>query len=77
MAVIKIANRCQASGVISQGIGRCQIATPTISVKILFSQSVLGLIDSASKSVSLRWYHQTRLQDGQVPKYKFQLLIPI
>jgi hypothetical protein len=38
IAVIKMANKCQASGVISHGMGRCQITTPKINVINLFIQ---------------------------------------
>jgi hypothetical protein len=38
MAVIKMANKCQASGDRSHGMGRCQIVIPTKRVIILFIQ---------------------------------------
>jgi len=38
MAVIKIVNNCQESGVRSQGIGRYQIIIPNTKVIILFIQ---------------------------------------
>ena len=40
MAVIKIVNNCQASGVISHGMGRFQITIPNPSVMILLIQRI-------------------------------------
>ncbi|EAR00024.1 hypothetical protein FB2170_01582 [Maribacter sp. HTCC2170] len=45
MAVKKIANKCQASGVRSQGMGRCQMMTPSSRVILLFTHSNLWLVD--------------------------------
>jgi len=78
IAVIKMANKCQASGVMSQGTGRCQITTPSITVSILFVQSSFWLFPViVSNEVEISWYRETRLPDGQVPNYKFQNPIPI
>jgi hypothetical protein len=38
MAVINTENKCQASDVRSQGIGKCQIIVPTTRVMVLFIQ---------------------------------------
>ena len=44
MAVIKMANKCQASGVISHGMGRCQMIIPHTSVMILLIQRIFRYV---------------------------------
>jgi hypothetical protein len=54
MAVIKMANKCQASGDKSQGMGRCQISIPHTRVMTLFTQSNFWLdCDGCSTLVAL------------------------
>ena len=53
MAVIKMANKCQASGVRSQGMGRCQIIIPNTRVILLFTQSNFWLCENSFTSVEL------------------------
>ena len=57
MAVMKMANNCQASGDKSHGIGRCQMITPSKKVIILFIKRSLCLFFVISSSeVSLIWF---------------------
>ena len=57
MAVIKMVNKCQASGDRSHGTGRCQIVIPTNRVIILFiHRNFIELLDSASNEVWLILY---------------------
>jgi hypothetical protein len=54
MAVIKMANKCQASGDKSHGTGRCQIVRPINRVIILFIQGNFWMLpDSLSTEVWL------------------------
>jgi hypothetical protein len=44
MAIVKIVNKCQASGVIFQGMGSCQRTTPIINTMMRFIQYVFLMI---------------------------------
>ena len=71
IAVINMANKCQASGVMSQGTGRCHITTPSITVSILLVQSSFWEFPAiASNEVEISWYRY-------IPKYEFHIPIPI